>query len=1344
MIEPNEEQLWDLQAETLRRSLGPLFEATMVAKNEGKLTKELFGRLAQLRLQFSQMVEVEQHRGAQHLLNTRIKPGPFELPTAYKAFEQVFAIRLLWSICKNPDDFDTYVHLVAMALGNAETAYQQQTPDDRQKEIWPPIGKRLQPNEPGYLDQVFKKCRILELLSRRYPLTHIENPEAAVLPLLAGTSSVSADERSLRKEVKGRSVKPLEAPTKRHTELAKRTLFPIQQEAFDGADGYMGITAHERERAMWGTLAKEFAVISPTGAGKTVIAAEIVARIYQRAIDQALEDQAEGQSLSEAPAVLFIAPQKSLANQSAQEFHAYLAGQYDIQIKSRIGMDGKIKETKWAFLDQSLTVYKAAVVALHPDSCRFPEDRPLAKYDLPQVQDRLLTEWENILQLSQYGNFSADLEIQALQKFALEHRIIKPEQIRIEFLTAVKNRVASVGDKAARSQKSEQAKIRHVQNLLHKTRAREVPETYTLSTAESLLEAEWDMILSPFLMDDEVNALRQICAALKIPIPPLYRDLFKLTLACQNGMIAKPDPKDYTNEHLDLPEREMRKQHPLEAAFCTIQGLYRKEGNFSKLESLLRELSGDGKRRIVVVCDEAHYYGSTAVENIAVLDYLKAHPSVDVILGITASDTRSDGEKVETHFGATVAKATLLKAVATGRLQQFTYVQPQVDTSLLDVDQVAQISGKKAEIAQERLSASIDDLEQRVRLIEAVQRGDTIDIATLFPGLPPEDQQAWVEGLKGKWSRNILGFCNDIASARFVTDELNRRGMHCAIILGDTSMAERAQIINDYKTGAIQALILVDVGRMGLDLPQTTVGVIFGSVGSPVTLQQMFGRFLRKRPGPPTLILDYAVPGSQVYHAQLLARQFSVNAVSNAARTGMRQAEENARKAGSDGGASSGDALLSTLSLFQGVPITFPQAEVYTSQAMELLKVQANEGSKEAMTDFQDGQPIVKAAASEKLELEQSLAPVNIEFVWPEPITQLVETLKKRGTITVEMKTNNQADGARLGFIEFSLLDDNIAVAFKDVQPIPGFEMARLAQFGARLTRAIELVQPNHSIATGWQVASNAKGIAQVEGSVYVGDQDVKDIGKFIVKGRTISLNLETGVTDLAETVKMLTQVVMSAAVAGDTEVTGWVDVKEACSAASKTLEFLTDADIDEILRRRGRMPSLTFESPQLPKTIGRFMCFDSFIEPGKNSPTSSSMHLGLCSALFESLSDSEILDKLTSVLQTILGPTFIASKNGSAEVEFDNTVNSIYELTKKEPLNYNVRLQLNRKYGKPEIHIQAFSEKHMRILTKEDFLQIYNILAEVMTQAVRFITDETISFNSSQLDYIEYLENEN
>lgn len=126
--------------------------------------------------------------------------------------------------------------------------------------------------------------------------------------------------------------------------------------------------------------------------------------------------------------------------------------------------------------------------------------------------------------------------------------------------------------------------------------------------------------------------------------------------------------------------------------------------------------------------------------------------------------------------------------------------------------------------------------------------------------LDPINQAAVEEIIEwGKDRRSWLVFCSGVDHAHHIRDALRAHGATAETVVGSTPSAERARILEDFKSGKLRALTNANVLTTGFDAPGTDLIALLRPTKSTGLYVQMLGRGTRKAPNKTDcLVLDFA------------------------------------------------------------------------------------------------------------------------------------------------------------------------------------------------------------------------------------------------------------------------------------------------------------------------------------------------------------------------------------------------------------------------------------------------------------------------------------------------------
>jgi superfamily II DNA or RNA helicase len=193
-----------------------------------------------------------------------------------------------------------------------------------------------------------------------------------------------------------------------------------------------------------------------------------------------------------------------------------------------------------------------------------------------------------------------------------------------------------------------------------------------------------------------------------------------------------------------------------------------------------------------VVVDECHRLAADRFDTFA----KAVRPSV--LLGLTATPERSDGQPIAQYFdarpdGSPAVELRLWHALDLQLLAPFEYYACDDATDFSDVpwDRPGEC---------EAVDNLVTGNDVRARLVINEWRRLASD---------------------ARQSRAIV-FCVSVAHAEFMTDWLNRAGLPAACVVGTTASEERRRAPQRLLSGELCALVTVDLYNRGIDLPMVT------------------------------------------------------------------------------------------------------------------------------------------------------------------------------------------------------------------------------------------------------------------------------------------------------------------------------------------------------------------------------------------------------------------------------------------------------------------------------------------------------------------------------------------
>ena len=230
-----------------------------------------------------------------------------------------------------------------------------------------------------------------------------------------------------------------------------------------------------------------------------------------------------------------------------------------------------------------------------------------------------------------------------------------------------------------------------------------------------------------------------------------------------------------------------------------------------------------------VVVDECHRLAADRFDTFA----KAVRPSV--LLGLTATPERSDGQPIAQYFdarpdGSPAVELRLWHALDLQLLAPFEYYACDDATDFSEVpwDRPGE---------REAVDNLVTGNDVRARLVINEWRRLASD---------------------ARQSRAIVCWVS-VAHAEFMTDWLNRAGLPAACVVGATASEERRRAPQRLLSGELCALVTVDLYNEGIDLPMVDTLLLLRPTQSPVLFQQQIGRGLRLAPPKKEscLVLDF-------------------------------------------------------------------------------------------------------------------------------------------------------------------------------------------------------------------------------------------------------------------------------------------------------------------------------------------------------------------------------------------------------------------------------------------------------------------------------------------------------
>ncbi|MDY6268813.1 MAG: DUF3427 domain-containing protein [Selenomonadaceae bacterium] len=238
-----------------------------------------------------------------------------------------------------------------------------------------------------------------------------------------------------------------------------------------------------------------------------------------------------------------------------------------------------------------------------------------------------------------------------------------------------------------------------------------------------------------------------------------------------------------------------------------------------------------------IVIDEVHHAAAHSYK--ALFSYYRPK----ILLGLTATPERMDGEDITTYFsGRITSELRLPEAIDRGMLAPFHYfgVTDPVDLSSLhwtrggyqksDLENVYVLSER---IAKQRVAVILQSLERYVTNLNEVHG---------------------------------LAFCVSRKHAAFMAACFNAHGLPSRALSADTNEDDRRHAKDDLTTGKLRFLFVVDLYNEGVDIPAIDTVLFLRPTESLTIFLQQLGRGLRLSEGKECLtVLDFVGQANKNY-----------------------------------------------------------------------------------------------------------------------------------------------------------------------------------------------------------------------------------------------------------------------------------------------------------------------------------------------------------------------------------------------------------------------------------------------------------------------------------------------
>lgn len=227
----------------------------------------------------------------------------------------------------------------------------------------------------------------------------------------------------------------------------------------------------------------------------------------------------------------------------------------------------------------------------------------------------------------------------------------------------------------------------------------------------------------------------------------------------------------------------------------------------------------------VVVVDEFHHAEAATYRR------LLEHVRPRVLLGLTATPERADGQDVTQWFGGRIAaELRLWEALERELLCPFQYF------GIADGIDLGSVEWRRGGYDQAHLDRIFTGNDARARLV----------LRQVAEKLPDAQRM------------RALGFCVSKAHAAYMARVFNEAGLRAVVVDADTPMEERQESRRRLACGDLRAIFSVDVFNEGLDVPEVDTVLFLRPTESATVFLQQLGRGLRNAPAKACLtVLDF-------------------------------------------------------------------------------------------------------------------------------------------------------------------------------------------------------------------------------------------------------------------------------------------------------------------------------------------------------------------------------------------------------------------------------------------------------------------------------------------------------
>ena len=234
-----------------------------------------------------------------------------------------------------------------------------------------------------------------------------------------------------------------------------------------------------------------------------------------------------------------------------------------------------------------------------------------------------------------------------------------------------------------------------------------------------------------------------------------------------------------------------------------------------------------------IIVDEFHHAAAKSYQKL--LYYFKPK----VLLGLTATPDRMDGEDILKYFDGRIASKMLLgEAIDRNLLSTFQYYGI---TDSVNYKDLKWINGR-----------------YDVNELESIYTGDTIRCNLIMDRV--KKYVTDINSVKG------LGFCVSVAHAEYMAKFFNDHDVPSIALSAQTNKEDRDKAKKRLVSGEIKFIFVVDLYNEGVDIPEIDTVLFLRPTESATVFTQQLGRGLRKAKGKECLtVLDFVGQSNKKY-----------------------------------------------------------------------------------------------------------------------------------------------------------------------------------------------------------------------------------------------------------------------------------------------------------------------------------------------------------------------------------------------------------------------------------------------------------------------------------------------